>query len=139
MGRILALDYGNKRTGVAVTDSMQIIASGLPTVPTQELHEFLLHYIKKEEVQIIVIGQAFRMNRQFSEVEKSIVPLINFLKKRFPNLIIEREDEGFTSKEAMSAMIQGGVKKHKRRDKSLVDKVSATLILQRYLERKSSL
>lgn len=135
MGRILALDFGGKRTGVAITDSLNIIASGLATIPTNELNNFLIDYIKKEQVETVVIGQAIRKSGEASQIEKSIIPLINFLKKRFPSLKIEREDEGNTSQIALETMIAGGVKKNKRSDKSLIDKVSATLILQRYLER----
>ena len=135
MGKVLALDYGTKRTGVAVTDNLKIIASGLATVPTKELNKFLTDYLGNESVETIVIGIAIRKSGEPSQVEKSIVPLINFLKKRFPALNIEREDEGNTSQMALETMIAGGVKKQKRSDKSLIDKVSATIILQRYLER----
>ncbi len=135
MSKILALDYGTKRTGVAITDSLKIIASGLATVPTIELNDFLLSYLVKENIETVVIGIAIRKSGESSHIEKSIVPLINFMKKRFPNLNIEREDEGNTSQLALETMIAGGVGKKKRSDKSLIDKVSATIILQRYLER----
>lgn len=137
MSRLLAIDYGGKRSGIAVTDSLQLIASGLTTVATSELKDFLVDYLKKEAVEGIVIGQATRMSGELSEIENQIIPFIKFLKKTFPDVAIEREDEGFTSQLALESMIQGGVKKKKRREKGLLDKISATLILQRYMERKS--
>jgi putative Holliday junction resolvase len=137
MPKIVAIDYGTKRCGIAETDSLQIIASGLTTVETRNLHDFMINYLQKEEVDCLVVGEPRRLNDEMSAVEKSIVPFINFIKKRFPALKIEREDERFTSKMAMETMISGGVKKMKRRDKALVDKISATLILQSYMERMS--
>lgn len=135
MPKIVAIDYGTKRCGIAETDSLQIIASGLTTVETKNMHEFIVNYLQKEDVECLVVGEPRRLNDEMSAVEKSIEPFINFIKKRFPKLKIEREDERFTSKMAMESMIQGGVKKMKRRNKALVDKVSATLILQSYMER----
>lgn len=135
MPKIVAIDYGTKRCGIAETDSLQIIASGLTTVETKNMQEFIVNYLNKEDVDCLVVGEPRRLNDEMSAVEKSIEPFINFIKKRFPKLKIEREDERFTSKMAMESMIQGGVKKMKRRDKALVDKVSATLILQSYMER----
>jgi putative Holliday junction resolvase len=137
MPKIVAIDYGTKRCGIAETDSLQIIASGLTTVETRNLHDFMINYLQKEEVDCLVVGEPRRLNDEMSAVEKSIVPFINFIKKRFPALKIELEDERFTSKMAMETMISGGVKKMKRRDKALVDKISATLILQSYMERMS--
>ena len=136
MSRIIAIDYGTKRSGIAVTDPLQLIASGLTTVPTKELNDFLLKYLEKEEVECIVVGEPKRWNNELSEVEKSIVPFINFLKKRFPQIPIEREDERFTSKLAFNAMLEGGLKKKQRANKETIDKVSATIILQSFLERK---
>lgn len=135
MSRLLAIDYGSKRTGIAVTDTLQIIASGLTTVETKELRAFIVDYLTKENVECIVIGQAKRMSGELSEIEHQIIPFVNFLKKRFPLLKIEREDERFTSQIAFQSMIDGGLKKKKRQEKGLVDMVSATLILQRYMER----
>ena len=135
MSKLVALDYGAKRTGIAETDSLQIIASGLTTVETKDLQEFMKTYLEKEDVEVLVIGQAKRMSGELSEIENKIVPFINFIKKRFPALTIAREDEGFTSQIAFQTMIDGGLNKKKRRDKALVDKISATLILQRFMER----
>tara|TARA_B100001109_G_C18863075_1_gene475150 strand:- start:3713 stop:4126 length:414 start_codon:yes stop_codon:yes gene_type:complete len=135
MGKLLAIDYGKKRCGIAETDSLQIIASGLTTVDTPNLQTFIVDYLTKEKVDCLIIGEPRRLNDELSEVEKSIVPFINFVKKRFPNLKIEREDERFTSKMAVESLISAGAKKMKRREKGLVDKVSATLILQSYMER----
>lgn len=136
MSKLVAIDYGAKRTGIAETDSLQIIASGLTTVETKDLQDFMKAYLEKEEVEVLVIGQAKRMSGELSEIENKIVPFINFVKKRFPNLKIERQDEGFTSQIAFQTMIDGGLSKKKRRDKALVDKISATLILQRYMENR---
>ncbi|MAC94895.1 MAG: Holliday junction resolvase RuvX [Flavobacteriales bacterium] len=135
MSKIVAIDFGGKRCGIAETDSLQIIASGLTTVETKNLQDFMIEYLQKEDVECMVVGEPRRLNDEMSAIEKSIEPFINFIKKRFPKLKIEREDERFTSKMAMESMIAGGVKKMKRRDKALVDKVSATLILQSYMER----
>ena len=138
MSRILSIDYGAKRCGIAVTDPLQIIASGLTTVNTPELLDFLNNYFEKENVERVVIGYPQKLENQRTP---DSVPLIkNFIKKfkkKFPNLLIEKEDEHFTSKMAVDAMIMGGVKKMKRRDKALVDKISAAIILQSYLENNS--
>lgn len=134
MSKLVAIDYGAKRTGIAETDVLQIIASGLTTVETKDLQEFMKSYLEKEDVEVLVVGEAKRMSGELSEIENKIVPFINFIKKRFPTLKIERQDEGFTSQIAFQTMIDGGLSKKKRRDKALVDKISATLILQRYME-----
>lgn len=139
MGKIVAIDYGTKRTGIAETDPLQIIASGLTTVSTYELKEFMVDYLSKEDVDILVVGEPKDLRNQMSDVEKSIVPFINFIKKRFKNLEIVRVDERFTSKMAFQSMIDGGLKKKQRQDKGMIDKVSATLILQSYLEQNSGL
>lgn len=136
MGRILAIDFGEKRTGIAVTDELQIIASGLTTVKTPELLSFLKEYTEKENVELIVVGQPKRLNNEFSDVEQVIVTYIEKIKASFPNLPIERVDERFTSKIAFQSMIDGGVKKKQRRNKELLDEVSATVILQSYLYSK---
>ncbi|NHF61280.1 Holliday junction resolvase RuvX [Flavobacteriaceae bacterium TP-CH-4] len=135
MGRIVALDYGKKRTGIAITDELQLIASGLTTVPTHELFSFLKDYTKTENVTGFVIGEPKQMDNTPSESEALIQPVIKRLTKLFPQIPIERQDERFTSKLAVRSMIEGGVKKKKRRNKALVDEISATLILQAYLNR----
>ncbi len=135
MGRILALDYGRKRTGIAVTDELQLIASGLTTVATHELFDFLKKYVAEEKVVKFVVGEPRQMNNTPSEVEVLIIPFLNRLKKLFPEMPIEREDERFTSKLAMRTMIDSGLKRKQRRDKALVDEISATIILQAYLNR----
>ena len=135
MGRIVALDYGKKRTGVAVTDILKITANGLDTIETPKLWDFLVNYVSKEDVEALVVGEPTRMNDEPSEIEKSITPFVNRFKKQFPQIPVYRQDERFTSKMAMQAMIAGGVKKMARRDKALVDKVSATIILQSFLEQ----
>ena len=134
MSRILAIDFGNKRTGIAVTDKLQMIASSLTTVETKNIISFLLDYIKKEDVECIVIGQSINLDNTDNEIEKNIQSFIVNLKKIFPQMKIERIDERFTSKIAQRTIIDSGIKKMERRNKSLVDKVSATIILQSYLE-----
>jgi len=136
MGRILAIDYGRKRTGIAVTDELQIIASGLTTVPSNDVLKFIKDYIKTEEVEAIVVGEPRDMKNLPSEAAKYIEPFVGALRKRFPEIKIERFDERFTSVMAHDAMLAGGLKKMKRRDKALVDKISATLILQSYMQSK---
>ena len=136
MGRILAIDYGKKRTGIAVTDILQIIANGLTTVATSELMDFLLKYIEKEPVERIIAGHPKQMNNEDSENMKRIVPFVNQLKKKLPQIPVEMIDERFTSVLAHQAMLDGGLKKKARQDKALVDEISATIILQSYLESK---
>ncbi|MGI9551069.1 MAG: Holliday junction resolvase RuvX [Aurantibacter sp.] len=135
MGRILALDYGKKRTGIAVTDELQLIASGLTTVSTTELVPFLEDYIEGEQVDKIVVGEPRQMNNEPSESEGLIKSFLEKLSKKFPQIPIARQDERFTSKMAVAAMIEGGMGKTKRKNKALVDEISATLILQAYLNR----
>ena len=135
MARILALDFGQKRTGIAVTDELQIIASGLTTVDTNELLEFLADYTSKENVELFIVGKSKQMNNEDSQSEEFIVPFLEKLAKKFPNIPIHREDERFTSKMAFQTMIDGGLKKKQRRNKALVDEISATIILQSYLYR----
>lgn len=136
MSRILAIDYGRKRTGIAVTDPMQIIANGLTTVPTHQLMDFLLNYIKQEPVERIIIGHPKQMNNEDSENMKNIIPFMNRLKKLLPDMPVELVDERFTSVLAHQAMLAGGLKKKDRQNKALVDEISATIILQSYLESK---
>jgi putative Holliday junction resolvase len=133
----MAIDYGTVRTGIAVTDELQLIASGLTTVNTSELLGFLSTYLKEEQVACLVIGQPKQMNHKDSESEPFIVEFIQKVQKRFPQLKIERVDERFTSKLAFQSMIDSGMKKKKRRDKGMIDQISATLILQNYLQLKS--
>ena len=134
MSRILAIDYGKKRTGIAVTDPLQIIAMGLTTVPTHQLMDFLLNYVRQEPVERIVVGHPKQMNNEDSENMRNIVPFVKQLKKRLPDLPVELVDERFTSVLAHQAMIAGGLKKKDRQNKALVDEISATIILQSYLE-----
>ncbi len=138
MGRILAFDYGKKRTGIAVTDPLQIIASGLTTVNTQDIFSFITDYLKTEKVDCFVVGFPTQLDN--SEPSHSAPLIKNFvkqLKKKFPDIPVELEDEHYTSKMAMQAMIDGGLKKMQRRDKAMVDKVSASIILQSYMSRTS--
>lgn len=136
MGRIIALDYGRVRTGIAVTDELQLIASGLTTVATSNLIGFLKEYVAKEEIAGFVVGEPRQMDNTPSDAEALITPFLTTLRKEFPSLPVERQDERFTSKMAVQSMIEGGLGKKKRRDKALVDEISATLILQAYLNRK---
>ena len=136
MGRILAIDYGRKRTGLAVTDTMQIIANGLSTVPSGEVVDFLKNYVSSENVDLFVVGQPKQMNNEPSENMVYVTAFVNRLHKIIPEIPIEYFDERFTSVMAHRAMIDGGLKKKKRQDKALVDEISAVLILQGYLERK---
>lgn len=133
MARILAIDFGGKRTGIAVTDELQIIASGLTTVSTKELIPFLKDYIGKEQVELFLIGEPKQMDNTASESEVLIASFIEKLKKTIPNMPIKRVDERFTSKMAFQTMIDSGLKKKQRKNKALVDEISATLILQSYL------
>lgn len=136
MGRIVAIDYGRKRVGVAVTDPLKMIANGLTTVHPEKILTFLTDYTQKEEVDTIVVGYPKQMDNQNSEAIQYIKPFLKKLRKQFPEITVEKEDERFTSKMAQQAMIDGGMKKKQRRDKENVDRVSATIILQSYLERK---
>lgn len=136
MSRILAIDYGRKRTGIAVSDPLQIIASGLTTVPTHQLMDFLLNYIKQEQVECIIIGHPKQLNNEDSENMKNIVPFINRLKKILPDIPVQLVDERFTSVLAHQTMLAGGLKKKDRQNKALVDEISATIILQSYLESR---
>ncbi|WP_417871267.1 Holliday junction resolvase RuvX [Winogradskyella sp.] len=133
MGRILAIDYGTKRTGLAVTDPMQIIASGLTTVETKELITYLKTYVATEGVEKFVVGEPKQMNNTASESEVYIQKFLEKMVKEFPNIPIVRVDERFTSKMAFQTMIDSGLKKKQRQNKALVDEISATLILQSYL------
>lgn len=133
MARILAIDFGTKRTGIAVTDELQIIASGLTTVETKDLFAFLKEYISNESVELFVIGEPKRLNNEASESEVAIKPFIDKLTKIFPDIPFTRVDERFTSKMAFQTMIDSGLTKKQRKNKALVDEISATIILQSYL------
>jgi putative Holliday junction resolvase len=133
MARLLAIDYGTKRTGIAITDEFQIIASGLTTVDTKALLKFLKEYTTKEHVELFVIGEPKQMNNEVSESEASILPFIEKLKRKIPKIPIVRVDERFTSKMAFQTMIDSGLSKGQRRNKALVDEISATIILQSYM------
>lgn len=137
MGRILAIDFGTKRTGIAVTDEMQIIASGLTTVDTKTLLTFLKDYIVTENVEKFVVGLPKQMNNTASESEVDIQKFLLKLEKSLPQIPVERVDERFTSKMAFQTMIDSGLKKKQRQNKALVDEISATLILQSYLASQS--
>ena len=133
LSRILAIDFGEKRTGIAVTDELQIIASGLTTVPTEELLSFLENYFNEEAVELVIVGEPKRMNNENSAVESSILEFIKKFETKFYNIPLQRVDERFTSKMAFQTMIDGGLKRKQRKDKGLIDKISATIILQSYL------
>ncbi len=133
MPKLLGIDYGKKRTGIAETDDMQIVASGLTTVETPKLLDFLAEYLQQNQVEKIIIGESFTLEGDHNPIEKDITKFIKKLQHRYPDIKIIREDERYTSKMAFDAMIKGGVKKKKRRNKALIDQVSAALILQSYL------
>ncbi|MCB0616881.1 MAG: Holliday junction resolvase RuvX [Lewinellaceae bacterium] len=136
MARILAIDYGTKRTGLAVTDPLQIIANGLDTVATKDLEAYLQQYMGQEEVETIVVGEPFYPDGNPAQIHHLVIGFARRLKKLFPNIAVVTHDESFTSEEAKQIILQSGARKKKRRDKGLVDKVSAVLILQDYLETK---
>ena len=136
MGRIIAIDYGRKRTGLAVTDTMQIIANGLNTVPSGEVVDFLKGYVSRENVDLFVVGQPKQLNNEPSENMLYVTAFVNRLRKVIPEIPIEYFDERFTSVLAHKAMIDGGLKKKKRQDKALADEISAVIILQGYMEKK---
>jgi len=136
MARILAIDYGTIRTGIAVTDELQLIASGLTTVETKDLVSFLKDYISKESVELFIVGEPKQMNNKASESEASIQVFMKRLAKAIPNIPIKRVDERFTSKMAFQTMIDSGLKKNQRKNKALVDEISATIILQSYMQSR---
>lgn len=136
MARLLAIDYGKKRTGLAVSDELQIIANGLTTVATVELEGFLLDYVKREPVERIVVGLPKQMNYEPSENMKRITPFVNRLRKLLPDIPVEFHDERFTSVLAQKAILESGIGKMARRNKELVDEVSATIILQSFMESR---
>jgi putative Holliday junction resolvase len=136
MSRILAIDFGKVRTGVAVTDELQIIASGLTTVDTSNLISFLKEYTQKEKVELFLVGLPKQMDNTASESETLIKPFLEKLSKNFPNIPVKRVDERFTSKMAFQSMLDGGLNKKQRQNKGLIDEISATIILQSYLYNK---
>lgn len=135
MGRIMAIDYGSKRVGIAVTDPLQIIANGLATVHSKDVIQFLKEYMAREKVDCIVVGEPKQMNNTQSDAARFIEPFVKHLTRTFPAVKVERMDERFTSKMAFQTMLDSGLKKKDRQNKELVDQVSATIILQSYLEK----
>jgi len=135
VARILSIDYGKKRTGIAVTDPMQIIANGLATVSTSELFDYLKNYISQEEVERVIIGKPLQTNGQPSENLQRVVQFVNRWRKAVPAIPIEYVDERFTSVLAHQVMIDGGLRKKARQDKALVDRISATIMLEDYLRQ----
>lgn len=136
MGRIIAIDYGRKRTGLAASDTLQMIANGLGTVPSGEVVKYLSDYVRKEPVDTFVVGLPKQMNNEPSENMKYVEAFVSHLKRTIPNIPVVYYDERFTSVLAHRAMIDGGLKKKKRQDKGLVDEISAVIILQAYMESK---
>lgn len=137
MGRVLAIDYGTKRTGIAVTDSLQLIANGLTTVRTHDVFDFLTEYLQKEKVDVIVLGQAKTLRNEPSENQKYIDIFEKRFRKLFPEYEIVYIDERFTSSLAHQAVLDSGIAKKKRQNKEMIDTISATIILQSYLEQKN--
>ena len=135
--RILAFDYGTKRIGIAVTDPLQIIATGLDTIHPKDIVEYLKNYLARENVELFVVGEPLQMNGTPSQSTPHIKGFITILKKHFPEIPIERIDERFTSKMASAVVAQSGFKRSDRRDKARLDTISATIILQTYLEKKN--
>lgn len=133
MGRIIALDYGKKRTGIAVTDPLKLIATGLATVDTQTLFDFLKKYVASEDVEKIIIGEPFNLDGSETDSTAAVQHCIRRLKNTFPNIPIETVDERFSSKMASRAMIEMGMKKKNRQKKGIIDEVAATMMLQEYL------
>ena len=136
MGRILAIDYGTKRTGIAVSDPLRLIAGGLETVPTKELERWLAEYLSREDVSTIVVGKPMRMDGSPSETMRFIRPLVARLRRCFPAIEVVLYDELFTSVIAHRAMLDGGLHKMARRDRALVDRISATIILEDYMSSR---
>jgi putative Holliday junction resolvase len=134
MGRILAIDYGQKRVGIAVTDELKIIANALTTVPSAEIFSFLTTYLSTESVELFLVGEPKQMDNTPSESSKFVEPFVRKLIQTFPHIPVKRVDERFTSKMAFQSMIDRGLKKKDRQDKAMVDKISATIMLQSYLE-----
>jgi RNAse H-fold protein YqgF len=136
MGRILGIDYGNKRVGLAVTDPMQIFASPLNTISAHDIDNFIAEYMTSEQVDAFVVGYPVQMNNEPSESVKYIDPFIRKLKKKFPGVPVHLVDERFTSQMAFRTMIDGGLKKKERQNKSMIDMISASIILQSWLDKR---
>nr|WP_297309256.1 Holliday junction resolvase RuvX [uncultured Flavobacterium sp.] len=136
LSRLLAIDYGGKRTGIAITDEMQIIASGLTTVETKQLFPFLKEYFSKENVSKVIVGEPKRLNNEPSEIAPKIDEFVIKFKQLYPEIEVIRMDERFTSKMAFQTMIDSGLKKKQRQNKALVDEIAATILLQDYLNSK---
>lgn len=136
MGRIMAIDYGIKRTGLAVTDELQIIATGLTTVETPKLMQYLDDYTRKEKVECFVVGEAKRMDNSPSQSAQYIEPFVTKLQNKYPDIPVKRIDERFTSKMAFQAMIDGGLGRKQRQNKALIDTISAVIILQSYMREQ---
>jgi putative Holliday junction resolvase len=137
MGRILSIDYGSKRTGIAVTDPLKIIATGLTGLHTKDLESYLIDYFKKEDVELVIIGHPTNWDDSDTDATPLVQAFINRFKKVFPSTPIEKVDERFTSKMAVNSMIESGLKKKARQNKNLVDEIAATIILQEYLQKLS--
>lgn len=132
----MSIDYGRKRSGLAVTDTLQMIANGLATIPSGELVAYLSDYVKREPVELFIVGLPKQMNNEPSENMKYVEAFVTHLKRTIPDIPVQYYDERFTSVLAHKAMLDGGLKKKKRQDKALVDEISAVIILQAYLESK---
>lgn len=139
MARIIGIDYGQKRVGIAVTDPLQMIAAGLKTIPANEALDFLVNYVREEDVECIVVGMPLQMNNKDSEALFYVKQFVTALKRKLPGMKIEYADERFTSKMALQSMVEGGVKKKDRMKKENIDKISAALILQSFLEKKKNI
>ncbi|MEI8045902.1 MAG: Holliday junction resolvase RuvX [Bacteroidota bacterium] len=137
MGRIVAIDYGQKRVGIAVTDELRMIAVALTTVHSKDVIVFLKDYVSRENVDCFVVGYPLTLQNNLSESARFTEPFVKHLQRTFPQIPVDRMDERFTSKMATAAILESGAKKKVRQDKALVDKVSAVLILQSYLEMKA--
>ena len=136
MGRIVSIDYGKKRTGIAVTDELQLIANALCTVPTKNVLTFLRDYTNREPVELFLVGKAVQLDNTDSESARYIEPFVKQLAKTFPDIAIDRMDERFTSKMAFQTMIDAGLHKKARQNKALVDEISATIILEDYMRSR---
>jgi putative Holliday junction resolvase len=134
--RILSIDYGTKRCGIAETDDMQIIASPLETIPRRQLFPFLDQYFKLREVSEVLVGQPFKMTGELNDLEEEILKFLSTFAQRYPKVEVHRLNEAFTSKMALEAMIAAGSKKKDRRKKENIDKIAATIILQEFLENR---
>jgi len=135
-GRVLAIDYGKKRVGLAVTDPLQLIATRLDTVLSGDIWKFLDDYFRKEKVVLVLVGYPLQMNNEPSQAVRYINPFLKAFIRKYPEMPVQQADERFTSKLAFQSMIDGGLKKSDRRDKSMVDALSATILLQSFLEQK---